>query len=125
MEIGGTDIEDNDILIVDGGNLTLNNGLIYLVATDDCALEPGNEFTAVLSGDNSGSLKSNFISKYVRTNDFVDLQYIQLTSGDYSGKYAITGRYQIHVIAVPEPSTWALLILGVAGLFCLKRFQKK
>ena len=27
--------------------------------------------------------------------------------------------------AVPEPSTWALMILGVAGLLCLKKLQKK
>ena len=126
MEIGGEGIGDNDILIA-SGDLTFHNGsFVNLVATDDHDWQPGDTFTAVLSGNNSEYLKNNnFISRYVRTNDFVDLQYIQLTSGDYSGKYAITGRYQIHVIVVPEPSTWALLILGVAGLLCLKKLRKK
>ena len=130
MEIGGSDIEDNDFLVANG-NLTFHDGsIVYLAATDDCDLEPGDTFTAVLSGSNSLALANdpNFISKYVRSSDFNNLQYIKLEGSQYgsnAGKYAITGRYQINLNAVPEPSTWALLILGVAGLFCLKKLRKK
>ena len=121
MEIGGADISLNDSVIADG-ELSFHEGsFIYLAATDDCPLEPGEEFTVVLSGSNSESLKnSDFITRYVRSSDFTDLQYVQLTNG----KYAITGRRYINPNVVPEPSTWALLILGVVGLLCLKKFRK-
>ena len=122
MEIGGTSISMNDSLIVEGP-LTLNNGIVYLVLADDSELEPGDDFTAVLSGSNSADIASNFISKYVRTNDFTDLIYEPLEEG--SGTYVIRGRVRLHTTDVPEPSTWALLILGVAGLFCLKKLRKK
>ncbi|MBR6437017.1 MAG: autotransporter-associated beta strand repeat-containing protein, partial [Thermoguttaceae bacterium] len=93
MEIGGTSISMNDSLIVEGP-LTLNDGIVYLVLADDSELEPGDDFTAVLSGSNSVDIASNFISKYVRTNDFTDLIYEPLEEG--SGTYVIRGRVRLH-----------------------------
>ena len=129
MEIGGPNIIDNDLLVVSSGNLTLHDGsIIQLAATDDCTLGNGDTFTAVLSGSNSAALAADdFIGKYVRSTDFIDLQYIQLNGTQYgtnNGKYAITGRRYIAPNAVPEPSTWALLILGVAGLLYLRTRKK-
>ena len=121
MEIGGAEAEQNDILIVNG-DITLNDGLIYLELADDSTLQPGERFTMVLSGNNSEAFANdpNFIDTYVRSSDFTDLEYVPLTSGDYIGKFAITGR-SYNLNEIPEPSTWALLILGAAGLLYFRK----
>ena len=123
MEIGGAEADQNDILIVNG-DITLNDGLIYLELADGSSLQPGERFTMVLSGNNSDAFANdpNFIDTYVRSSDFTDLEYVQLTSGNYVGKFGITGRsYTLNEI--PEPSTWALLALGIVVLFLRKRVR--
>ena len=119
MEILGSGESGNDILIVSGdgdntGKLILTAGAeIELVLGEGSSLEPGESFTAVLTADNSSDLSD--ILSYVKTTDFTELEYVELDSGDYAGKFAITGR-RFTADEVPEPSTWALLVLGAAGL---------
>ncbi len=123
MELGGQNPEQNDSLIVQG-NLQLNNGFIELILSEDSALVEGDTFTAILTGANSADLANDFISKYVRSSDFRDLKYVPLNDG--SGYYAITGRFGSASTPVPEPGTWALLILGAVGmLFWRKNAQKR
>lgn len=125
MEIGGSDVASNDSLYntTENGTLTIN-GMIDLVLASNSTLKGGDEFVAVLSGSNSGDdgFAANLLSK-VNSYYFTDLEYVQLDGsyGDYSGKYAIKGI--LNANAVPEPSTWALLALGVLVLFLRKRVR--
>ena len=118
MEIGGSSEDDNDVLIVQNGNILLGSGIIELAMTDDCTLGLGESFTAVLSAENSG--EGLDILGHIQTSDFTDLKYVLLDSGTYSGLYAITGR-RFNANEVPEPSTWALLALGICGLLYLRK----
>ena len=117
MEIGGEETNKNDSLIV-GGDIELNNGLIYLELADDSTLKGGDTFTAILYGSNSGEdgFSENLLS-HVSSYYFTNLDYIPLGGG----VYAITGTVDPN--AVPEPSTWALLALGVVVLFLRKRVR--
>jgi autotransporter-associated beta strand protein len=121
MEIGGSDVTDNDVLIVQNGNILLGDGIIELAMTDDCPLGLGESFTAVLSAENSG--EGLDVLGHIQTSDFTDLKYVLLDSGTYSGLYAITGR-RFNANEVPEPSTWALLLLGAAGLLYVRKRNK-
>ena len=118
MEIGGKETDKNDSLIVTG-ELELNNGLIYLELADDSTLKGGDTFTAILYGSNSGEdgFAENLLS-HVSSYYFTDLDYVPLGNG----VYAITGTVDPN--AVPEPSTWALLILGAAGLLYVRKRNK-
>ena len=119
MEIGGSGPDENDLLIV-SGDLALNNGKIYLELAEISSLNPGDEFVAVFSGNNSAALKDDFIANYVSAPDFMNLAYVRLDAGDYAGLYAITGEV-FNASGVPEPSTWLLLLLGVFGLMYTRK----
>ena len=110
MEIGGTDVSENDLLNVNGSLNLTDGAIIELVLSDGNSLKGGDTFTAILHANNSADIADNFINSYVRSYYFTDLQYSPLSDGTY----AITGRLDPN--AVPEPSTLALLILGAAGL---------
>ena len=109
MEIAGSAAADNDILIVDGPITLADGSIITLVNNSN--LGRGESFTAILSANNSSTLD---VLSHIQTTDFTGLQYETVT---YLGNpvYAITGR-TFNANEVPEPSTWALLILGAAGL---------
>ena len=111
MEIGGSSDDLNDSLIVQNGNILIgNDSIIELTLADNSTLKGGDTFTAILYGSNSGEegFKENLLS-HVSSYYFTNLDYIPYGSG-----YAITGALDPN--AVPEPSTWALLALGAAGL---------
>ncbi len=114
MEIGGQTIEENDQLDV-SGDLKFVNGKVYLELGEGSALNPGESFTMVLSGRNSTTLAPDFISNFVYSSVFKDLEYVPIDGG----RYAITGTLDAN--AIPEPSAWALLTLGVCGLLCWRK----
>ena len=118
MEIGGPDPEDNDILIVNGDITLADNSVINLVKTDDCSLGIGESFTMILTANNISDLN---ILDFIQSSDFTDLNYEQI-SYEGSTVYAITAR-TLNANEIPEPSTWALLALGVVVLFLRKRVR--
>ena len=127
MEIGGENPDQNDSLIA-GGDLQFNDGLIYLALTGNNTLNHDDTFTAVLSGSSSGDdgFAEDLLS-LVRSYNFTDLEYVQLDESygeEYKDKFAIRGRY-VEPNVVPEPSTWALLALGVAGLMYWRKRTRK
>ena len=78
MEIGGENPDQNDALIA-GGDLTLNDGLIYLTKSSDSTFNHGDTFIAVLSGDNSGDAGfGDDLLSHVQSYYFTDFEYIQL-----------------------------------------------
>lgn len=118
MKLAGTDASENDLLIV-SGNLALSEGKVFLELAEGSTLKGGDSFTAVLSGLNSADLADDFITKYVSAPIFKDLAYAPLTTGEFAGYYAITGSLDAN--AIPEPTTWALLLLGLAGLLSIRK----
>lgn len=111
MEIGGEDTSLNDSLIV-SGDLTLNNGIVFLELADTCNMVIGDRFNVVLSAANSDSLSG----LTVQADGFSNFDYRLLDSG----LYAITGLYG-SAEQIPEPTTWLLLLLGTFGLLYTRK----
>ena len=106
MEIAGPEPEDNDMLIV-LGNLTIEDGaMINLIMADGSVLAPYDTFEAIIQAEGTSK---DIIESALTSSFFTGLTVLQDGS-----TYTITG--MVDPNAVPEPSTWMLLILGAAGL---------
>ncbi|MBQ3351131.1 MAG: PEP-CTERM sorting domain-containing protein [Thermoguttaceae bacterium] len=105
MEIEGPTEADSDQLIIDG-DLNFNGGNIVLDFVN--GMTPNAEFAVVIDADNSDDPDFDILSH-------IDSYYFSSLSYGYgSGRWVLSGKVDAN--AVPEPSTWALLILGAAGL---------
>ena len=113
MEIAGPEPEDNDMLII-LGNLTIEDGaIINLTLADNSSFGPNDPFEVIIQADNTSQ---DIIESALTSYYFTGLA--ALPQGDGS-TYLITGHADSN--AVPEPSTWALLILGAAGLLLWRK----
>ncbi|MBR0239019.1 MAG: autotransporter-associated beta strand repeat-containing protein [Thermoguttaceae bacterium] len=101
MEVAGPTVDDSDQLIVTNGSLIFGEGATILLDFVN-GMSPNAEFAVVIDAPNSAE---NWVN-YVDASYFTDLSYAQT-----GGRWVLSGR--IDANAVPEPSTWALLALGV------------
>ena len=106
MEIGGTDAADNDQLIVSGTTTYQDNSIIQFVLDSDSNYIPalGDVIEVTMPKIDDWS-KVSFSSYF-------------FTIKGYEGGNVILG---VNPNAVPEPSTWALLLLGAAGLLYVRK----
>ena len=123
MEIGGTDAELNDQLIVNGDFSIANDAIIEIILAGNSNFTSGDNFTAqiianTLNGSDpaDGDVTSLFKDYLVPGWPFYDLSVTK-----EGNVYSIHGTYDPN--AVPEPSTWALLVLSVVTLFLRKRVR--
>ena len=110
MEIGGQSADENDKLIVSGDFEIADGSIIYLELADMGAFSTGDSFEALIQAGSADDDYTDAISSAIVPGwPFTDWSVNK--SGD---SYYIRGVYDPN--AVPEPSTWALLVLGAAGL---------
>ena len=111
MEVAGPTVDDSDQLIVTNGSLIFGEGATILLDFVN-GMSPNAEFAVIIDAPNSND---DWV-KYVDASYFTDLSYAQT-----GGRWVLSGRVDPN--AVPEPSTWALLVLGVVALLLRKRVR--
>ena len=105
MEIGGLTAELNDQLIVNGNSVFENGSIIEFVLDSDSSYAPSLGDVIPVTMPEVDWNNATFSSYY-------------FTLGEYSNGIQYLG---VNPNAVPEPSTWALLILGAAGLLYVRK----
>ncbi|MBQ3350157.1 MAG: PEP-CTERM sorting domain-containing protein [Thermoguttaceae bacterium] len=116
LEVGK---DDNGSVIADqlivNGNAYFDDGSILLITMDGESPLVGNDvFSATITANNASDMV-DAVSAALTSYYFTDLS-VTLTDPTV---LLISGRLDPN--AVPEPSTWALLILGAMGLFLIRK----
>ncbi|MBQ6616249.1 MAG: PEP-CTERM sorting domain-containing protein [Thermoguttaceae bacterium] len=119
MEIAGSSVDDNDQLIVTGDINIGTGSIIDVVLAAGSSLAGNDSFSAKLTSTNAGAIIDDVMGA-LSSYYFKDLNYEYNSEGGY---YQITGILDAN--AVPEPSTWALLVLGVVGLLYWRKRNRK
>ena len=113
MEVAGPEPDDNDQLIVLGA-LTIEDGaIINMALTGNYSWAPYETFESIIKAEGTSE---EIIERALTSSYFTGLDAILQADGS---TYIITGYADPN--AVPEPSTWALLILGAAGLLYFRK----
>ena len=99
------------------GDATFAPGsIIYLDLDENSSLKGGDTFTGVIISSNNISEIYDNVKAAIRSYYFRDIE-VSLTEN------GITLSATVDPNAVPEPSTWALMALGVVVLFLRKRVK--
>ena len=114
IQIGGPDALHGMAQLDVGGTATLNNGLLNLSLINGFTPYNGERFEMLTSSGLSGMFNDNTI----------ELGNVTFTVEYSPSGYANDVVLRAQVSSVPEPSSWILLVLGVAGAFAILRFGK-
>jgi hypothetical protein len=115
IQIGGPDILHGLSQFDVDGTATLNGGLLDLSLVDGFRPDNGELFVILTSSGLSGMFSDNTI---------------ELGNVSFTVEYSPSGYVNdvvlvANVSAVPEPSSWLLLALGVAGAFAVLQARKR
>ncbi|MBR6436134.1 MAG: PEP-CTERM sorting domain-containing protein, partial [Thermoguttaceae bacterium] len=121
MEIGGKTFDLNDQLILNGQVTFEEGAIVQFALSDDSTYAPvvGDMIAVNMPKVNWTAVtfsSSDFSLSYY--DDKEGLQYIKAEANNPTKRIPTKG-----VAAVPEPSTWALMALGVVVLFLRKRVR--
>ena len=116
----GKDEDDNVIAdeLVVNGNAYFNAGSILWIDMDGESSLVGNDvFSTTITANNAAEI-FDYVSAALQSYYFTDLS-VSLLDPTNPTVLLISGRLDPN--AVPEPSTWALLILGIMGLMFVRK----
>ena len=108
----GTDEDDNivaDKLIVNGTAKFESGSIINITLDDSNSLKGGDTFSGVIITASNAESIFDSVQKAITSYYFTDIEVTR------DGNNILLSA-KLNPNAVPEPSTWALLILGAAGL---------
>lgn len=121
MEIGGTTFAFNDQLLLNGQVQFEEGAIVQFALAADTTYTPedGDQIAVKMpkvNWDTTTFSSDDFSLDYY--DDAAGLQYVKAEANNPTKRIPAKGPT---AAAVPEPSTWALLILGVAGLYFIRK----
>ena len=121
IRLGQTSAGLSDMLSVGASTVTLNGATLELSAGASYAT-PVDGFTFVLiAGTGSTSYSGTFASSTVVVGtDTYNILYGSSADGTTSGNDVVA-----QYVAVPEPSTWAMLVSGMGMLVFTQRLRRR
>ena len=123
MEIGGTAFESNDQLILNGEVTFQPGSIVQFALAADSEYTPKEGTLIAVNMPQVDWRTATFASDDFTLADYDDVAGLQYITPivDPTPKHAPSTKGDTAAAAVPEPSTWALLILGIAGLYFIRK----
>jgi hypothetical protein len=115
LQMLNPNINQNDTLDRQAGNDTFS-------VDSTVELRPSDTYVVTVYTNASADARNIFSANYAEVSAFVDPTFTVV--GDYASRWTISG-VPFATSAVPEPSTWAMMMLGFAGIGCMAYRRRK